>query len=109
MLCVVGEKFAAQGHSAPAIAAPSYRLATITENLFPAGPQDLLSAYHHLISQGFIAENITIAGGNMGVFYHVCILILPPPSTSSRSDLHHPAICPLDGHVVVFVPDVDLI
>ena len=78
MLCALGEKSAAQGSSTPIIAAPSYRLATVTENLFPAGLQDLFSAYHHLISQGFAAENITIAGdsagGNMGACLNTFII-----------------------------------
>lgn len=74
MLHALGEKFAAQGSNSPIIAAPSYRLATVAENLFPAALQDLFSAYHYLISQGFVAENITIAGdsagGNLGASFN---------------------------------------
>ncbi|KAG1719253.1 uncharacterized protein EDB91DRAFT_476385 [Suillus paluster] len=70
MLRALGKESVAQGSSAPIIAAPSYRLATVAENLFPAALQDLFSAYHHLILKGFNAENITItgdsAGGNSG-------------------------------------------
>jgi acetyl esterase/lipase len=66
MLHALGEKSAAQGSSTPIIAAPSYRLATVAENLCPAALQDLFSAYHHLISQGFVAENITITGDSAG-------------------------------------------
>ncbi|KAG2068693.1 hypothetical protein BDR04DRAFT_1023776, partial [Suillus decipiens] len=52
------------------ITAPSCRLATVPENLFPAALQDLFSAHHHLILKGFATKNITImgdsAGGNLG-------------------------------------------
>jgi acetyl esterase/lipase len=100
---------------APIIAAPSYRLATVTENLFPAALQDLFSVYHHLISQGFIAENITIAGdsafGNLGTcFFH--------SYSYSHLDASHPALVltyiisqsdlSMPGRVVVFSPDADL-
>ncbi|KAG2033538.1 hypothetical protein BDR03DRAFT_871751, partial [Suillus americanus] len=48
------------------IAAPSYRLATVADNLFLAALQDLFSAHHRLILKGFTAENITITGDSTG-------------------------------------------
>jgi hypothetical protein len=66
MLCALGKKFGAQGSTAPIIAAPSYRLVTVAENIFPAALQDLFSAYHYLILKGFVAKNITITGDSAG-------------------------------------------
>ncbi|KAG2068686.1 alpha/beta-hydrolase [Suillus decipiens] len=91
------KKSGAQGASAPIIAAPSHRLATVRENLFPAALQDLFSAYHYLISKGFAAKNITItgdsAGGNLAVILTYII---------SQSSLQMP------GRVVLFSPTADL-
>ncbi|KAG2141280.1 Alpha/Beta hydrolase protein [Suillus clintonianus] len=97
ILRALGKKSGPQGSSSPMIAAPSYRLATVAENLFPAGLQDVFSAYHHLILKGFDAENITItgdsAGGNLALVLTYII---------SQSNL------PMPGHVALFSPDADL-
>ncbi|KAG2367952.1 Alpha/Beta hydrolase protein [Suillus spraguei] len=91
------KKSGTQGASAPIIAAPSHRLATVRENVFPAALQDLFSAYHYLISKGFSAKNITItgdsAGGNLAVILTYII---------SQSSLQMP------GRVVLFSPTADL-
>ncbi|KAG2367953.1 Alpha/Beta hydrolase protein [Suillus spraguei] len=97
ILCALWKRSGSQGSSAPIIAAPSRRLATVPENLFPAALQDIFSAYHHLILKGFAAENITItgdsAGGNLA-------LILP--YIISQSTL------PMPGHIALCSPDADL-
>ncbi|KAG1842158.1 Alpha/Beta hydrolase protein [Suillus subalutaceus] len=97
MLHVLAEKCDPQGFSTSIIAAPSYRLATVSENLFPAALQDLFSAYHHLISRGFGAENITIAGDSSGGNLALVLTYIISQST-----------LPMPGHVVVFSPDADL-
>ncbi|OJA10489.1 hypothetical protein AZE42_06417 [Rhizopogon vesiculosus] len=97
MLRALGEKFAAQGSSTPIIAAPSYRLATVAENIFPAALQDLFSVYHHLILQGFVAENITIAGDSAGGNLALILTYIISQSTLT-----------MPGRVVVFSPDADL-
>ena len=46
--------------------APSYRLATVPENAFPAALQDLVAAYDYVLGQGYDASNIVIAGDSAG-------------------------------------------
>ena len=46
--------------------APSYRLATIAENVFPAALQDLVAAYDYVLDKGYDASNIVIAGDSAG-------------------------------------------
>ena len=46
--------------------APSYRLATVPENAFPAALQDLVAAYDYVLDQGYEASNIVIAGDSAG-------------------------------------------
>ncbi|KAG1726312.1 Alpha/Beta hydrolase protein [Suillus lakei] len=97
MLHALGKKSGAHGSSAPIIAAPSYRLATIAENLFPALLQDLFSAYHHLILKGFAAENIAITGDSAGGNSALVLTYIISQST-----------LPMPGHVVLFSPTADL-
>ncbi|KAG2337224.1 alpha/beta-hydrolase [Suillus weaverae] len=97
MLRALGKKSGAQGSAAPIIAAPSYRLATVAENLFPAALQDLFSAYHHLILKGFAAENITITGDSAGGNLALVLTYIISQST-----------LPMPGHVTLFSPDADL-
>lgn len=97
MLRALGKKSGAEGSSTPIIAAPSYRLATVPENLFPAALQDLFSAYHHLISKGFDAENITITGDSAGGNLALVLTYIISQST-----------LPMPGRVVLFSPDADL-
>ncbi|KAG1883624.1 alpha beta-hydrolase [Suillus subluteus] len=97
VLCALEKKFGAQGSPAPIIAAPSYRLATVADNLFPAALQDLFSAYHHLILKGFTAENITIAGDSAGGNLALVLTYIISQSTLPRP-----------GRIVLFSPDADL-
>ena len=46
--------------------APSYRLATIPENTFPAALQDVVAAYDYVLSKGYNASNIVVAGASAG-------------------------------------------
>lgn len=46
--------------------APSYRLATVPENAFPAALQDLVAAYDYILEKGYDASNIFFAGGSAG-------------------------------------------
>ena len=61
---------AAAAHSGDAsklvVIAPSYRLATIPENTFPAALQDVSAAYEYVISKGYKASNIFLAGDSAG-------------------------------------------
>ncbi|KAG1831341.1 Alpha/Beta hydrolase protein [Suillus variegatus] len=97
VLRAFGKKPGAQGPSAPIIAVPSRRLATARENLFPAGLQDIFSAYHHLILKGFAPKNITFtgdgSGGNMALILTYLL---------SQSSL------PAPGRIAMFSPDADL-
>ncbi|KAG1803064.1 Alpha/Beta hydrolase protein, partial [Suillus subaureus] len=97
ILHTLGKKSGAQGSSAHIIAAPSRRLATVPENLFPAALQDLFSAYHHLILRGFAAENITITGDSAGGNLALVLTYIISQST-----------LPMPGHVALFSPDADV-
>lgn len=97
ILRALGKKSSALGSSAPIIAAPSHRLATVAENLFPAALQDIFSAYHHLILKGFAAENITITGDSAGGNLAVVLTYIISQST-----------LPMPGRVALFSPDADL-
>lgn len=46
--------------------APSYRLATVPENTFPAALQDLVAAYDYVLGKGYNPSNIVIAGDSAG-------------------------------------------
>ncbi|KAH0836560.1 Alpha/Beta hydrolase protein [Lanmaoa asiatica] len=46
--------------------APSYRLATVPENAFPAALQDLVAAYDYVLGKGYKSSNIVIAGDSAG-------------------------------------------
>lgn len=48
------------------LVAPSYRLATVPENAFPAALQDLVAAYDYVLSKGYNASNVFIAGDSAG-------------------------------------------
>ncbi|KAH7914615.1 alpha beta-hydrolase [Hygrophoropsis aurantiaca] len=80
------------------IAAPSFRLATVPENCFPAALQDLYSAYSYLIKEGYDAKDVTIAGesggGNLALILTYLI---------SQSSPHA-----LPDHVVTIAPAADL-
>ena len=56
------------------VVAPSYRLATIFENTFPAALQDVVAAYDYVLSKGYKASNVILtgasAGGNHGWSIH---------------------------------------
>jgi monoterpene epsilon-lactone hydrolase len=55
------------GDSVPCtVIAPCYRLATVSENTFPAALQDILAAYDFVINQGYKSSNITVAGDSAG-------------------------------------------
>ena len=46
--------------------APSYRLATVPENTFPAALHDLVTAYDYVLGKGYNASNVIIAGDSAG-------------------------------------------
>ena len=52
--------------------APSYRLATVPENAFPAALQDLVAAYDYVLDKGYKASNIVIAGDSAGGNHGQC-------------------------------------
>ena len=52
--------------------APSYRLATIPENTFPAALQDLVAAYDYVLGKGYDASNVVIAGDSVGGNHGQC-------------------------------------
>lgn len=97
ILRALGKKSSALGSSVPIIAAPSHRLATVAENLFPAALQDLFSAYHHLILKGFAAENITITGDSAGGNLALVLTYIISQTT-----------LPMPGRIALFSPDADL-
>lgn len=51
------------------LVAPSYRLATVPANAFPAALQDLVAAYDHVLCKGYRASNIIVAGDSAGGNY----------------------------------------
>ncbi|KAG9312875.1 Alpha/Beta hydrolase protein [Chiua virens] len=67
------------------VIAPSYRLATVPENAFPAALQDLVAAYDYVLGKGYNASNIVVAGDSAGGNHAIVLthLILhsdrPPP------------------------------
>ncbi|KAG9318760.1 Alpha/Beta hydrolase protein [Chiua virens] len=48
------------------VVAPSYRVATVPENAFPAALQDLVAAYDYVLGKGYDASNIVVAGDSAG-------------------------------------------
>jgi monoterpene epsilon-lactone hydrolase len=52
---------------------PDYRLAP--ENPFPAGLNDCVASYLWLLSEGFQAHRIVIAGDSMGGYFTICMLL----------------------------------
>ncbi|KAG8220846.1 alpha beta-hydrolase [Butyriboletus roseoflavus] len=66
--------------------APSYRLATVPENAFPAALQDLIAAYDHVLDKGYKPSNIVIAGDSAGGNHAVVLthLILQSDRQSPR-------------------------
>ncbi|KAG8220845.1 Alpha/Beta hydrolase protein [Butyriboletus roseoflavus] len=66
--------------------APSYRLATVPENTFPAALQDLVAAYDHVLGKGYKPSNIVIAGDSAGGNHAVVLthLILQSDRQSPR-------------------------
>lgn len=62
------------------VLAPAYRLATVPENTFPAGLQDVFSAYKHLLMEGYGAGDIcfagTSSGGNTGSSDHYAVRLI---------------------------------
>lgn len=54
------------------LVAPSYRLATVPENAFPAPLQDLMAAYDYVLGKGYKASNIVIAGDSAGGNHGQC-------------------------------------
>ncbi|KAG1751716.1 hypothetical protein EDB19DRAFT_2035780 [Suillus lakei] len=97
MLRALRKKSGAHRPSAPIIAAPSYRLATVAENLFPTLLQDLFSAYHHLILKGFAAENIAITGNSTGGNSALVLTYIISQST-----------LPMPRHTILFFPTTNL-
>ena len=65
--------------------APSYRLATVPENTFPAALQDLVAAYDYVLGKGYNASNIVIAGDSAGGNHGQCAL--PLADTTRGTDL----------------------
>ena len=63
--------------------APSYRLATVPENTFPAALQDLVAAYDYVLGKGYNASNIIIAGDSAGGNHGECAL---PLADTTRGD-----------------------
>ena len=64
------------------LAAPSYRLATVPENAFPAALQDLVAAYDYVLDKGYKASNIVIAGDSAGGNHGQC----PRPFVNNTQD-----------------------
>jgi monoterpene epsilon-lactone hydrolase len=52
--------------------APSYRLATVPENAFPAALQDIVAAYDYVLGKGYDASNIVVAGDSAGGNHGQC-------------------------------------
>ena len=52
--------------------APSYRLATVPENAFPAALQDVVAAYDYVLEKGYKSSNIVIAGDSAGGNHGQC-------------------------------------
>ncbi|EIW74192.1 alpha beta-hydrolase [Coniophora puteana RWD-64-598 SS2] len=48
------------------VVAPSYRLASVPENTYPANLQDLWFAYQYLLNQGYQPKNIRLVGESAG-------------------------------------------
>ncbi|KAG6381510.1 Alpha/Beta hydrolase protein [Boletus reticuloceps] len=69
------------------LVAPSYRLATVPENVFPAALQDLVAAYDHVLGMGYNASNIVIAGDSTGGNHAIVLthLVLESNRLSPRS------------------------
>ncbi|KAI9461433.1 Alpha/Beta hydrolase protein [Boletus coccyginus] len=64
--------------------APSYRLATVPENAFPAALQDILAAYDYVLGKGYSASNVVLAGDSAGgnhalVLTHLILQSNRPP------------------------------
>ena len=67
--------------------APSYRLATVPENTFPAALQDLVAAYDYVLGKGYDASNIVIAGDSAGGNHGQCALALTHTTRGTDSAL----------------------
>jgi len=52
--------------------APSYRLATVPENAFPAALQDIVAAYDYVLGKGYHASNVVVAGDSAGGNHGQC-------------------------------------
>jgi len=68
------------------LVAPSYRLATVPENSFPAALQDLVAAYDYVIEKGYDPSNVFVAGDSAGGNHAVVLthLILQSGKPSPR-------------------------
>lgn len=86
------------GASKCAIVAPSYRLATVPENTFPAALQDVLAAYEYILEKGYKPSNIVLAGGSAGANHgwsvHSIVDRRLTVSDSDGIDPPHPAVWP---------------
>ncbi|KAF2676842.1 alpha/beta-hydrolase [Lentithecium fluviatile CBS 122367] len=75
------------GNTAPYALFVQYRLASNPGGRFPAALQDALSAYAHLLSQGYTGSNIIVSGDSAGAHIALCFIRylsaekvdLPPP------------------------------
>ncbi|KAI9461432.1 Alpha/Beta hydrolase protein [Boletus coccyginus] len=73
--------------------APSYRLATVPENAFPAALQDIVAAYDYVLGKGYHASNVVVAGDSAGGNHAVVLthLILQSSRPSPRGRRCHRA------------------
>lgn len=79
------------------LVAPSYRLATVPENTFPAALQDIVAGYDYVLSKGYKTSNTFIAGDSAGGSHGLCARLLVgiwklTAPYSSGIDPPHPAI-----------------
>ena len=54
------------------LVAPSYRLATVPENAFPAALQDIVAAYDYVLGKGYDTANVVVAGDSAGGNHGQC-------------------------------------
>ena len=72
--------------------APSYRLATVPENAFPAGLQDVVAAYDYVLGKGYDASNIVLAGDSAGGNHGQSALPRLDTQDSQRLAITHTAV-----------------
>ena len=85
------------------IIAPSYRLAIVPENTYPANLQDIWFGYQYVLGQGYQPKNIRFVGESAGgnsvliLAYLLHLLSLPLPQSIT-------SLCPAADHEYILSP-----